>query len=119
MLIGYKSVSKNDGSQNMDLQKDAMIQPGFYSEIIYQDLNIGAHDNRLGLTNCMKALQLGKMRLCFGLFAVLAEYERELIFERTKTGLDSDWAKGRHSGRPRKMDKVTLRITLAAMVDRN
>ena len=36
----------------------------------------------------------------FGLFAVLAEFERELIVERTKAGLASARAHGRNGGRP-------------------
>ena len=58
-------------------------------------------------------------RLCFGLFATLAEYERELIIERTKAGLAAARARGRNGGRPRKMDKATLKIAMAAMSDRN
>ena len=58
-------------------------------------------------------------RLCFGLFATLAEYERELIVERTKAGLAAARARGRLGGRPRKMDKATLEIAMAAMSNRN
>ncbi len=38
-------------------------------------------------------------RLIFGVFASLAEYERELIAERVKVGLDSARARGRVGGR--------------------
>ena len=40
-------------------------------------------------------------RLVFGIFTVLAEFERELIAERTR-------ARGRMGGRPRKMDVVPM-----------
>ena len=54
-------------------------------------------------------------RLAFGLFAALAEYERELIIERTQAGLKAARARGRMGGRPRKMDVATLRMAAAAM----
>jgi DNA invertase Pin-like site-specific DNA recombinase len=39
-------------------------------------------------------------RLVFGIFASLAEFERELIRERTQAGLSSARARGRLGGRP-------------------
>ncbi len=39
-------------------------------------------------------------RLVFGIFAALAEFERELIRERTIAGLSSARARGRNGGRP-------------------
>lgn len=56
-------------------------------------------------------------RLVFGLFAALAEFERELIIERTKAGLSAARARGRKGGRPRKMDAETLRMAIAAMAN--
>ena len=44
MLIGYARVSKNDGSQTTDLQKDALIKAGIQSDYIYQDLASGRKD---------------------------------------------------------------------------
>ena len=41
MLIGYARVSKADGSQNLDLQKDALIRAGVGSERIYHDYTSG------------------------------------------------------------------------------
>ena len=40
-------------------------------------------------------------RLIFGIFASLAEFERELIRERTQAGLKSARARGRKGGRPK------------------
>jgi DNA invertase Pin-like site-specific DNA recombinase len=40
-------------------------------------------------------------RLIFGIFASIAEFERELIRDRVKSGLASAKAKGRRLGRPR------------------
>lgn len=55
--------------------------------------------------------------MVFGLFATLAEFERELIAERTRAGLAAARARGRLGGRPRKMDISTLRMAMAAMSD--
>ena len=53
------------------------------------------------------------------MFAALAEFERELSIERTKAGLAAARARGRMSGRPRKMDVSTLKMAMAAMRDRS
>ncbi len=162
MLIGYIRVSKADGSQVLDLQRDALLKEGVESNRIYEDYASGKKDDRPGLTNCLKALQPGNTlvvwkldrlgrslkdlitivedfknkgiglkvltgqgaqidtttthgKMVFGIFAALAEYERELIIERTKAGLSSARARGRFGGRPRKMDVDTLRLAMGAM----
>ena len=51
----------------------------------------------------------------FGIFAALAEFERELIVERTRAGLASARARGRNGGRPFKMTPAKLRLAQAAM----
>ena len=57
-------------------------------------------------------------RLAFGIFAAFAEFERELIAERTRAGLAAARARGRMGGRPRKMDRATLMMAMSAMADR-
>ena len=165
MLIGYARVSKADGSQLLDLQRDVLLHAGVDEERIYEDRASGRHDHRPGLDACLKALQpdntfvvwkldrLGRNlkhlvttveelqgrgiglrvlagagaevdtataggRLVFGIFAALAEFERELIAERTRPGLAAARARGRLGGRPRKMDVATLRMAMRAMADR-
>ncbi|AUR01364.1 recombinase family protein [Phaeobacter inhibens] len=165
MLIGYVRVSKADGSQLLDLQRDALIESGVDAERIYEDKASGRKDHRPGLDACMKALQPGNSlviwkldrlgrdlkhlvatvddlrergvglrvlsgagaeidtttangRLVFGIFASLAEFERELIAERTRAGLAAARARGRKGGRPRKMDVTMLRMAMKAMADR-
>jgi DNA invertase Pin-like site-specific DNA recombinase len=54
-------------------------------------------------------------KLVFGIFAALAEFERELISERTKAGLASARARGRSGGAPYKMTAAKLRLAMAAM----
>jgi DNA invertase Pin-like site-specific DNA recombinase len=59
MLIGYVRVSKNDGSQTLDLQRDALIGAGIQEERIYHDKASGKKEERPGLQDCLKALQPG------------------------------------------------------------
>ena len=59
MLIGYIRVSKSDGSQVLDLQKDALLATGVETARIYQDMASGRKDDRPGLSTCLKALQPG------------------------------------------------------------
>jgi DNA invertase Pin-like site-specific DNA recombinase len=55
---------------------------------------------------------LTKGVLCriFGIFAALAEFERELIRERTIAGLAAARARGRNGGRKPKMTPAKLRL---------
>ena len=166
MLIGYARVSKADGSQLLDLQRDALLDAGVDEERLYEDRASGRLDHRPGLEACLKALQPGNTcvvwkldrlgrdlkhlvntvdelrdrgvglrvlagagaeidtstangRLIFGIFAALAEFERELIVERTRAGLAAARARGRLGGRPRKMDVAMLRMAMRAMTERD
>lgn len=162
MLIGYMRVSKADGSQVFDLQRDTLIAVGVAPNQIYEDRASGKRDDRPGLAACLKALRSGDTliawkldrlgrdlrhlvnlihdltergiglkvltghgaaidtttaagKLVFGIFAALAEFERELISERTLAGLASARARGRKGGRPFKMTAAKLRLAMAAM----
>src|SRR3984893_12283757 len=148
-------VSKADGSQVLDLQRDALIAAGVQRSHLYEDQASGKKDDRPGLEACLKALREGDTlivwkldrvrtnsrhlvntihdlmergicfrvlpgqganidttaasgRLVFGIFAALAEFERELIRERTIAGLSSARARGRNGGRPYTMPPAKL-----------
>ena len=59
VLIGYMRVSKADGSQVLDLQRDALLAAGAGAEHLYEDLASGRRDDRPGLAACVKALRKG------------------------------------------------------------
>lgn len=162
MLIGYARVSKADGSQTTDLQRDALLAVGVEPEQLYEEHASGKQDDRPQLAACLKALRAGDTlivwkldrlgrdlrhlvnvvhdftergvglkvltgqgatidtttasgKLVFSIFAALAEFERELISERTKAGLASARARGRKGGRPYKMTPAKVRMAVASM----
>jgi DNA invertase Pin-like site-specific DNA recombinase len=54
-------------------------------------------------------------KLVFGIFAALAEFERELIRERTIAGLAAARARGRKGGRKFSLTKAQVRLAQVAM----
>jgi DNA invertase Pin-like site-specific DNA recombinase len=166
MQIGYMRVSKADGSQTLDLQRDALLAAGIEADFIYEDLASGRRDDRPGLIACLKALRPGDTlvvwkldrlgrdlrhlintvhglvergvgfrvltghgssidtttasgKLIFGIFAALAEFERELISERTRAGLASARARGRKGGRKFTMTAAKVRLAQAGLTNRD
>ena len=113
MLIGYARISKADGSQTLNLQKDALAEVGVdrlgrnlkHLVNVVQDLS----ERGIGLRvltgqGAQIDTTTASGRLIFGFFASLAEFERELIRERTMAGLKAARARGRMGGRPAKFD---------------
>lgn len=49
MLLGYMRVSKADGSQTTNLQRDALIEVGVEAQRLYADEASGKRDDRPGL----------------------------------------------------------------------
>lgn len=58
-------------------------------------------------------------KLVFHLFASLAEFERNLIRERTNAGLKAARARGKKGGRPAKLTGKHLDMARTLMADRN
>jgi DNA invertase Pin-like site-specific DNA recombinase len=59
VLVGYTRVSKADGSQTTDLQRDALLAAGIGADSLYEDRASGKKDDRPELTACLKALRAG------------------------------------------------------------
>ncbi|TCW80983.1 DNA invertase [Burkholderia sp. SRS-46] len=58
-------------------------------------------------------------KLVFHMFGALAEFERELVRERTLAGLEAARARGRHGGRPLALDAKQHKAALAMMKNRD
>ncbi|WP_083536069.1 recombinase family protein [Sphingobium sp. MI1205] len=58
-------------------------------------------------------------RMVFGIFATLAEFERDMIRERTMAGLAAARARGRKGGRKFALSKAQVRLAQAAMAQRD
>src|SRR3954452_7937081 len=76
--------------------------PGMERELLVSgDLaNPGNISATVNLLDC----RIGKVGLVFHIFGALAEFERNLIRERTQAGLQAARARGRHGGRPKALD---------------
>jgi DNA invertase Pin-like site-specific DNA recombinase len=74
------------------------------------------HDKGIGLKNLHESIDTSSSagKLTFHIFGALAEFERNLIRERTHAGLQAARVRGRMGGRPKKLnpDKAKLAIQL-------
>jgi len=68
------------------------------------------------LTESIDTTTAGGM-LVFHIFGALAEFERAMIRERTRAGLDAARARGRKGGRPSKLSKADLRMAATLVGD--
>ncbi|MBA2271815.1 MAG: recombinase family protein [Chthoniobacterales bacterium] len=78
------------------------------------------HDKQQGFRSLQEAIDTTTPtgKLFFHIFGALAEFERDVIRERTNAGLEAARARGRHSGRPTVMDDRKLKLALAMHRDR-
>jgi DNA invertase Pin-like site-specific DNA recombinase len=56
-------------------------------------------------------------KLVFHIFGALAEFERSIIRERTRAGLDAAASRGRKGGRPPKLSEGDLKAARALLSD--
>jgi len=101
MQIGYARVSTYD--QNLDLQKDALQKAG--CDRIIEWVNY-LEDKGVGFKSLQESIDTSTStgKLIFHIFGALAEFERNLIRERTNAGLKAARARGRLGGRPQSLD---------------
>lgn len=59
MLVGYMRVSKADGSQTTDLQRDTLLAAGIGADSLYEDRASGRKDDRPQLAACLKVRRHG------------------------------------------------------------
>jgi DNA invertase Pin-like site-specific DNA recombinase len=71
-------VSKADGSQVLDLQRDALLAAGVVADWLYDDLASGRPEARPGLAACLKALRPGDT-LVVGKLDRLGRHLRHLV----------------------------------------
>ena len=74
-LTCTRVVSKADGSQWLDLQRDALETAGVNEVDVYRELPSGVRDDPAGLGSCPPCARGMSGRLVFGIFAALAEFE--------------------------------------------
>jgi DNA invertase Pin-like site-specific DNA recombinase len=67
MLIGYMRVSKADGSQSTNLQRDALLSAGVDPSNLYEDHASGKKDDRPELAACLKGMRAGDTLLVWKL----------------------------------------------------
>ena len=68
----------------------------------------------IGLKSCQEAIDTNTSggKLIFHMFGALAEFERNLLKERTKAGLEAARARGRTGGRPKALDQKKRQLTI-------
>jgi DNA invertase Pin-like site-specific DNA recombinase len=89
VLIGYMRVSKADGSQVLDLQRDALIGGGISSDHLYEDHASGKRDDRPGLDACLKSLRKGDTLVAWKLDRIGRDLRHlvNLVHDLTKRGV--------------------------------
>jgi DNA invertase Pin-like site-specific DNA recombinase len=92
-IVGYARVSTDE--QSVDLQRT--------QELDRHGIGLRVLDGAMTVDTSTPS---GK--LVFGLFALLAEFERDLLSERTRAGLAAARARGRKGGRPSTITPPTL-----------
>lgn len=79
------------------------------------------HEKKVGFVSLQESIDTTTSggKLVFHIFGALAEFERELIRERTNAGLASARSRGRMGGRPKAMTSKQLRLAETMLKDPN
>ncbi len=85
------------------------------------DLVNGLKDRRVGFRSLRESLDTTTPggKLVFHVFASIAEFERDIIRERTMAGLEAARARGRKGGRKPVMDRRKIALASKLMKDRH
>jgi len=77
------------------------------------------HEKKVGFVSVQESIDTTTSggKLVFHVFGALAEFERELIRERTNAGLASARSRGRLGGRPKVMTDKQIRIAKTMLAD--
>ena len=81
----------------------------------------GLEDKGIGFRSLTEAIDTTTAggKLVFHVFGALAEFERSIIRERTRAGLDAARARGRKGGRPPKLKEADLKAARAMLADKS
>lgn len=81
----------------------------------------GLEDQQIGFRSLTEAIDTTTPggKLVFHIFGALAEFERAIIGERTRAGLEAARARGRKGGRPAKLRAQDLKAARALLADRS
>ncbi|MGI4945110.1 MAG: recombinase family protein [Janthinobacterium lividum] len=142
-MVGYARVSTRD--QTVALQLDALRLAGCAR--VFEETASGAQRDRPQLAAALDYMRAGDTlvvwkldrlarhdigfrcltqdintttaggRLVFTIFSAIAEFEREIITERTRAGLDAARARGRRGGRPPSLKPRDLKEARALLSD--
>ena len=79
------------------------------------------HEKKVGFMSLQEKIDTTTSggKLIFHVFGALAEFERELIRERTRAGLTAARARGRTGGRPKKMSAKQVLMARKLLSDSN